>query len=711
MKTRLAACLAALVLCLGTDGLRAQELASLVADSVSFDPAGRLAATGNVEILVQGTRLTASSVTYDGDGDRLAVSGPIRVRDANGTVFLADYADLDRNLRDGLLASARMVLERHFQIAADRIVRTGDRYTQLDRAVASSCEVCAARPVPLWEIRASRIVHDDVERQLYFRNAQLRFSGVPILYVPRLRLPDPSLDRASGFLVPEAKATSDLGAGVKLPYFLAFGNHRDLTVTPYLSGSTTTLELRYRHELEGGHVEAVGAVSRDDIEGSRRYILGNASHLLPRGFVFEAQAEYASDPSYLLTYGYGERDRLINQLSVTRVRNKDVFRSEVTAYRTLRSSEISRRHTLPDRLLDIRYERELPKLSFGGRTFAAISSSSLIRPSSASEEGTGRDVNRLGASVDWSRTLAFAPGVLARAELGLRGDAYTVAQDTRIERNPARLAARTALELRLPMGRRTSGGLLDSLEPILRIDASDTSGDAVPNEDSTVVEIDEANLFAPTRYPGVDRRDDGIRVAAGGRWSRENPGRWDVDLALGRLFGVSGDPVPDDSEWLVSGRIGIGRGISAHSRSLVGRGQEVTLSETRLDWSAGRRTLSSGYFHAVPDDPNNPRDRTQETDKGMNSRLSEWYLDGTYDIGDGWSARAGGRYDLHADRMARADLGLSYRSDCARIALSLSHRATSSTRFDSTTEIGFHVSLLGIGSRRDDQAGRSACRG
>ena len=58
--------------------------------------------------------LRADSVSYHSGGDQLTISGPIRVTDEDGTVFLADYADLDGSLRDGLLVSARMVLRAAF---------------------------------------------------------------------------------------------------------------------------------------------------------------------------------------------------------------------------------------------------------------------------------------------------------------------------------------------------------------------------------------------------------------------------------------------------------------------------------------------------------------------------------------------------------------------------------------------------------------------
>ena len=210
--------------------VRAQELASLVADQITVDPAGRVTATGNVQVFYQGTVMTARAVSYDQNGDQLTITGPIEVNDGSGTALFANQAELDRDLRDGVLTSARMVLDQQLQIAAAEIARVDDRYTRLDRVVASSCEVCAANPVPLWEIRAARVIHDDVERQLYFSNAQIRISGVPIMFLPRLRLPDPTLKRASGFLIPQFKTSSDLGTGLKVPYFFAFGDHRDLAL-------------------------------------------------------------------------------------------------------------------------------------------------------------------------------------------------------------------------------------------------------------------------------------------------------------------------------------------------------------------------------------------------------------------------------------------------------------------------------------------------
>ena len=684
-----------LVLALAASGaVQAQDLASLIADEINVDPSGRVTASGNVEVFFDGTRLTASEVSYDRSGDQLTITGPIRVTDKDGTLFLADQAEMDRDLTNGVLTSARMVLDQQLQIAATEIARVGARYTRLDRVVASSCEVCADNPVPLWEIRAARVVHDQEERQLYFTNAQFRVAGLPILYLPRMRLPDPTLDRSAGFLIPQLKTSSDLGTGIKVPYFFTFGDHADLTLRPYLSAPTTTLEFGYRQELERGSLNAVGAVSNDDIEGERGYLFANLDYRLPRGFLLETQIEAVSDPGYLFTYGYSDKDRLTNEISITRVRNKDLFRAEVTEFQTLREAEIPIRDTLPDQFLEIYYEREMPSLSFGGRTVASLSSASLIRPSSTNI--LGRDVNRIGAAIDWSRGWVSSEGLVAEAELGVRVDAYAIGSDSNFDDALTRAAPRAALEFRYPLARRTSDGATEVLEPIVRIDVSDTGGDEVPLEDSRVVEFDEANLFSPSRYPGVDGLEDGVRVAVGTSWSRRVPDQYELDLAIGKVANLSGGLgyaqgsglAGDQSEWLLSGRLGIGEDLDVFSRSLFNDDIDVTLSETRVNWQADRFGVSSSYIFALPE-PAEARD----------DRLSEWSFEGNVDLNESWSASADWRYDFVANRAARAGLSFGYRTECVDLSLSLSRRYASSTSVDPTNEIGFRVSLIGVGDR------------
>ena len=256
----------AVALALCASPLWAQDAATLVADRVEIRGDNVLVAEGAVEILQKGMTLTATRVTFDAAKDTLSIEGPIVLTDAGGTRVLADQAELSADLQNGILTGARLVLAQQLQLAAAEMQRVGGRYTELGRTVASSCQVCAANPIPIWEIRAQSVVHDKLEQQMYFKGAQLRFFGVPVFYIPRLRMPDPGLNRATGFLRPDYRITNQLGYGIIQPYFIVIDPSRDLTLAPYISSKQgRSLGLRYRQAYQTGQFEVNGALSTDEI--------------------------------------------------------------------------------------------------------------------------------------------------------------------------------------------------------------------------------------------------------------------------------------------------------------------------------------------------------------------------------------------------------------------------------------------------------------
>jgi LPS-assembly protein len=170
----------------------APDRTTLVADSVAVQSDQVLVAKGHVEVFFKTQHLTASQITYDKKANRLTITGPIRIEDGASTVILADQADLSADLTEGLLTSARIVLDQKLQLAASAVLKSdGGRYTTMRNVVASSCTICKGSTTPLWEIRAHEVVHDKENQQIWFSQATLRFFNVPVLYVPILRVPDP----------------------------------------------------------------------------------------------------------------------------------------------------------------------------------------------------------------------------------------------------------------------------------------------------------------------------------------------------------------------------------------------------------------------------------------------------------------------------------------------------------------------------------------
>ncbi len=669
---------------------------SLIADSVQIESGNRIAARGNVEILAGDIRLSAAAVLYDGSSGKLRIEGPIILSQGAGSVVLASSAELDSELRNGIIRSARLVLNRQLQLAAAELSRADGRFSRLSRAVASSCRVCAGRQ-PLWEIRAAQIVHDQQKRQLYFDRAQLRVAGIPVFYLPRLRMPDPTVSRATGFLVPDIRTTSRLGSGIRLPYFIALGDHADLTLTPYLSPVTTTLQARYRQAFHRGRLQFDAALTRDRLlpGETRAYLFGRSNLALAGGFRLGYDLELTTDPGYLLEYGFSGKDRLDSEIRLERTRGAESFSARLTHLQTLRASELPIAGLLPEVQAGLRYERRFAPPLLGGRGLWELSADAHVRPSGA--DGAGRDMIRSGARLEWNRSMLFGPGLALRLGAGFRADSYRIAQDSAYPQNLLRFTGAVEGELRWPWVRAMPDGGTAVLEPVAQLAFGRSVGALPPNEDSTLVEFDEGNLFALSRFPGEDRVEQGLRGALGLRWSRQGPWRRGWSFALGRVLRES-DPGQFSrasgldglrSDWLGTARIRLGDRFALTSRALFDDRLSLTKGDAVLDWQGPRLALSATYSHVIPD--------PSETRPDPTTQLT---LDASYRLPGNWRASLQYRRDLAAARTTRAALGLRYVSECIRVDLSLSRRFTTSVNVAPTTDLGLSVSLFGFGPER-----------
>lgn len=383
------------------------DTALLVADIVYVEADSVLIAEGNVEAIYQGRSLTADRIVFDQEAGTLSLDGPIRIVEANGDVLTATSATLDDGFRNGILAGARIVLDEQLQLAAVEARRLGGRYTQLSKVAVTSCQVCGRNRTPLWQIRAGRVIHDEEERQIYFDNATFHVLDVPVLYFPRLRIPDPTLARARGFLPPEFRTSSLLGFGIKVPYFIPLGPHQDITVTPYLSTESSTLELRYRRAFRYGNITVNTATSRDSLfDGVRAYAFVDGSFDLPRDFKLDFGLQSVSDEAYLDLYGYSSADRLRNYATVSRYRRDSALSASIDYYETLRDEDTT--ETKPSAIVDVDVEQRFFPKAIGGELRLTTESHAHYRPSDRDTDGSdadsivdGRDVSRLSATLSW----------------------------------------------------------------------------------------------------------------------------------------------------------------------------------------------------------------------------------------------------------------------------------------------------------------------
>ena len=704
----------ALLLTLLAAPLAAQEddAALLVADDLFVEGDERLVAKGNVEILYQQTRLTARSVIYDGAADSLELQGPIRITGPQGEVLLADTAELDQDLENGILTGARLVLDRQLQLAAVEARRAQGRYTELNRVAVSSCQVCGANEVPLWQIRADRVVHDQQERQLYFDNATLRVLDLPVLYVPRLRLPDPTVTRARGVLIPRLRSSTLLGFGVKVPYFIPIGDHQDITLTPYLSRKTKTMEFRYRRAFAHGEIELNGAVSRDTLENNdlRAYLFAEGEFELPRDFDLSFNLKTVQDYGYLSDYGYSSTDRLDSAVELVRARDSGLLRASIVHYESLREDEEN--DTQPAIVGDIRYERRLFPSGLPGELRLGGTIHSHHRYSSYPLDGPdeddlvdGRDVARVGLDLSWRERWTLPAGLRAGAQLQLWADRYAIEDDATSDQDASALTPGASVELRWPLLQRSAQGGRTLLEPILQVGWTGGERPNIANDESTRAEFDEGNLLALSRFPAGDRREHGTTLATGLRMLHRAPAGWQTGLTLGRVLHDEEDPAftrssgldGDASDWLLAASFSYPTGLDLMARGLLD-GLSFTKAEARAEWQNDRLDLGASYLLLVSD-----------ADEGRGDAQSEWTFDGSYRVRRNWTTSAETRYDLADDRLDRFGLGLQYRNECIEVAFSATRRYASSENVEPSTDFGLTVALKGFGTGGSGKEYRRTC--
>lgn len=715
MRLRLALLLSAALLLTPThQPAKAQDMPALVADSIFINADQTLIADGAVEVLYKGQRLQAQSVTYDQAKDQLTIKGPITIDDGQGTVMFADQAELSSDMTQGILESARLVLQDQLQIAATEVERREGRFTTLKRVAASSCQVCPSNPTPLWEIRARRVTHDQQERQLYYDNAQFRIMGLPVFYVPRLRMPDPTLDRATGFLLPSLRSSSELGFGLKLPYFVALGDDKDVTLTPYVStGGNWSLGTRYRQAFRNGTLQFDGAYSRDRIlpGQSRGYLFGTGRFNLNKGYVWGFDLQTASDRSYLLSYGVTDADRLTSDIFLTRTRRDLYFDGRFIHYNSLRANDDNA--VLPTLESALTLERRVTPELIGGIATLRFDLRGIGRTSDVSIDANGdgvtdgRDVARLSLGLDWRRQEILGNGMILGLAAAARADLYSISQDQSYADSVTRFIPTLAVDLRWPWVKPGRGGhSAQTIEPVAQIVWSPETTETVPNEDSGLVEFDEGNLFAFNRFPGADLYESGLRTNLGVSWNRYDPDGWTVGTTVGRIlraedlgqFSTGSRLAGTRSDWLLAMHLQTDTGLSVTNRALFDDQLEFSKDELRLAFSRPDYWIASNYVWLVADPA-----------EGRPVSTSELAVAASWQVADNWRITGDGRYDIEANSAVRAGIGLQYRTDCALVDLSLSRRFTSSTNVTPTTEFNLSVNLSGFGTGTDGRQYRKSC--
>jgi LPS-assembly protein len=511
-----------------------REPALVTASSLKYDQnLGIVTAEGNVELTQDGRTLLADLVSYSERDGKVVASGNVSIMEDDGTVLFADYVELQDGMRNGFIRDISLLLSDNSRAAAASATRSAGNKTVMNKAVYTSCSLCATDPsrAPLWQIKGERVEHDEEAQLITYRDATMEFFGVPILYTPYFSHPDPTVRRKSGFLAPSMSNNNYFGGLVRTPYYYVVDDSADLTLTPQMSRKEGPFMMaEYRQRTSKGELRVDGSVTRShvrDISGNRtddEYFRG---HLRADGaFRNSEDTTYgfnifrSSDDTYLSRYQIPDRgsNTLTSRLFAESVNNRHFAAANAYSFQGLRSNDVPGLSPIVVPLLD--YSMIGEPGSYGGRWAVDANMAALYRPG-------GTDSRRLSTTVSWSQPYFAPTGEVYTATALLKTDGYWVNElqdrpSSQFGEQETTFAGRAipiiALDWRYPLVR-DEGSIRQLVEPIVGVMLAPYGGNrrGIPNEDSLSFEFDETNLFSYNRFPGTDRIDGGPKLNYGVR--------------------------------------------------------------------------------------------------------------------------------------------------------------------------------------------------
>lgn len=725
------------------------------ADELIYDvDTGRVTAVGNVFVHYQGYQLFANEVSYDRARDTLTARNGVRLEEPEGNIVIAKELQLSDDFKDGFATGLRADTIYRTRIGANRATRTGGNVTIFEEAGYTACYSCLARPdkPPTWAIKARRVISNEDKQTLRFEEPRFEAFGISSPTLPSFSIPDPSVERKSGFLIPTAVYSNLIGFGVRESYFQTLGPYRDITygLTP-LSRQGVFGDIEYRQRTQNGifDIRATGIYQFDPgafgrSDGNRRWrgsLTSNGNFYLNPRWQWGWEGTYTTDRRYLDDYkqtsdntltapatiylnGLGERNFFDVRLWAFRILQDDYRSTEILNPPkpfTGVGRDLQDKQAIVTPVID--YEGVVDRSILGGELSWAFNTTFLSRAETdafgaivngtrvARFRGVEGSFGRMSAELDWRRQIMAPLGQVITPFAGARGDIfYLDNRDPNVfalgdeEEVVLRGMPWAGINYRYPWLVSAKWGT-QTFEPIAEIIASpdETSIGKLPNEDAQSVVFDDSNLFGPSKFSGYDRVAGGIRANVGMRYTLQTYSGAFLSATVGQSYHLAGRnsyAIPDilDS----TGNSGLTSDISDYVADVTlnsnggfavsanGRFDDEDLSIERAEVSAASQVgpVAARVIYAF---------LARQEDLGYVENREE--IQGAASLRVMEKVRLFGqvRYDLQDDDLVRQGAGIAYDDDALSLSVAYSEDRGGEPEDPVDRTIFFRIALRTLG--------------
>ena len=694
--------------------------------------------TGNVDIAQGNSRLQADEVQLH-QKQAEGQPEPIRTVDALGNVHYDDNQVILKGPKgwSNLNTKDTNIWEGDYQMVgrqgrgkADLMKQRGEnRYTILENGSFTSCLPGS----DTWSVVGSEVIHDREEQVAEIWNARFKLGPVPVFYSPYLQLPVGD-KRRSGFLIPNAKYSTNNYFEFYLPYYWNIAPNMDATITPHYmhrrGGIMWENEFRYLTQAGAGLMEFdylnSYKVYEDDNpkdDNSRRWLFyWRHAGVMDQVWRFNVDYTKVSDTSYFNDfdnkYGSSTDGYATQKFSVGyAVQNFDatVSTKQFQVFDAANSNSYSAQPQL-----DVNYYQNdvgpFDTRVYGQAVHFVNTNDNMPEATRVHLEPT---IN-LPLSNNWGSVNTEAK-LLATHYQQTNLDWYNANNTTKLDDSANRVMPQFKVDGKMVFERdmnMLAPGYTQTLEPraqYLYVPYRDQSH--IYNYDSSLLQSDYSGLFRDRSYGGLDRIASANQVTTGVT-SRvyDDAAVERFNISVGQIYYFTESRTGDDhtewenddktgslvwagdTYWRISDRWGLRSGIQYDTRL-----DSIATSNSSIEYRRDEnRMLQLNYRYASPEYIKAAVPSRDVTNAQYENGISQVGAVASFPIADRWSIVGAYYFDTNVNKEADSMLGLQYNSCCYAIRFGYERKLNG---WDNTQKhaiydntIGFNIELRGLSS-------------
>ncbi|MDM2845085.1 LPS assembly protein LptD [Citrobacter sp. Cpo090] len=696
--------------------------------------------TGNVDIAQGNSRLQADEVQLH-QKQAEGQPEPVRTVDALGNVHYDDNQVILKGPKgwSNLNTKDTNIWEGDYQMVgrqgrgkADLMKQRGEnRYTILENGSFTSCLPGS----DTWSVVGSEVIHDREEQVAEIWNARFKLGPVPVFYSPYLQLPVGD-KRRSGFLIPNAKYSTNNYFEFYLPYYWNIAPNMDATITPHYmhrrGGIMWENEFRYLTQAGVGLME-FDYLNSDKVyedehpkdDNSRRWLFyWQHSGVMDQVWRFNVDYTKVSDTSYFNDfdnkYGSSTDGYATQKFSVGyAVQNFDatVSTKQFQVFDAQNSNSYSAQPQL-----DVNYYQNdvgpFDTRIYGQAVHFVNTNDNMPEATRVHLEPT---IN-LPLSNNWGSINTEAK-LMATHYQQTNLDWYNnnPSNVNKLDESANRVMPQFKVDGKMVFERdmqMLAPGYTQTLEPraqYLYVPYRDQSH--IYNYDSSLLQSDYSGLFRDRTYGGLDRIASANQVTTGvtsrvyddaaverfnisvgqiyyfteSRTGDDNI-KWENDDKTGSLVWAG------DTYWRISDRWGLRSGIQYDTRL-----DSVATSSSSIEYRRDEnRMLQLNYRYASSEYIQATLPSYYSTADQYKNGISQVGAVASFPIADRWSIVGAYYFDTNVNKEADSMLGLQYNSCCYAIRFGYERKLNGwddkmqHAIYDNT--IGFNIELRGLSS-------------